>query len=190
MTRGPDFTGLIELASGRFLDIMNPSTDDIVIGDVAHGLSLSCRFSGQCCHFYSVAEHTLLVSRRLRDEGYGPLEQLAGLHHDDAESFITDIPRPFKPHIPGYHLIEDSVLAAILEALGTPSLPVHDALVKSADQWALAQEAGELMPSTGKHWYLGHDWDGEDRNLGMQPERVRTKWLRRHRYLTSLLEES
>ena len=38
----------IELYSGRYLDLSNPSAEVIGLDDVAHGLAYTCRYSGQC----------------------------------------------------------------------------------------------------------------------------------------------
>lgn len=190
-----DLSGCIELASGRNLDVLHPAPGSVVLDDVAQGLSLTCRFSGQCKLFYSVAEHTLLVSRKLESEGASPLLQLAGLHHDDAEAFVTDVPRPIKHSMPGYDKIESDLELAILDQLGLDYLKdlVHHPAVKNADNWALMQEAGELLPSRGRGplWDLwaektGHRWDGVDRRLGLiRWDWTKKDWLYRHRQLTA-----
>lgn len=185
MTELENRTSLLELSSGKFLDVMNPDPNNITLDAIAHALSLTCRFSGHCDSLWSVASHTILVSRRLHDLGESYTVQLAGLHHDDAEFAVTDLPRPIKPFVADFVMIENRVLDAVLKALGLEALPVHSSAVKGADDWALAQEAGELMPSRGKYWQLGYEWDGVDRDLGGEiPEQVRARWLRRHRYLT------
>ena len=39
-----------------------PSIADVAIEDIAHGLAFQCRFNGQTQHFYSVAQHSLMVA--------------------------------------------------------------------------------------------------------------------------------
>ena len=45
--------------SGRAFFIEDVRPEDISINDIAHHLSLICRFSGACNSFYSVAEHSV-----------------------------------------------------------------------------------------------------------------------------------
>lgn len=184
MTVLEDRTGLIELSSGEFLDVMNPDPRRITLEAIGHALSLNCRFNGHCDALWTVASHTLLVSKRLHDLDESYLIQLAGLHHDDGEFAVSDLPRPIKPFVQNFAEIEERVLQACLKAIGLEGLPVHADVVREADHWSLAQEAGELMPSGGKYWRLGYEWDGQERDLGGEvSEQVRARWLRRHRYL-------
>ena len=71
----------ISTRSGRRLYLHNPNPSQILIDDIAHGLAHQCRFNGQTNQFYSVAQHSVMVSSIL------PLElKLAGLLHDAAEA--------------------------------------------------------------------------------------------------------
>ena len=51
------------MLSGRRLDLLDPSPDDIAIEDIAHGLARVARWNGQTLgeHAFSVAQHALLV---------------------------------------------------------------------------------------------------------------------------------
>ena len=77
--------------SGKRVDIAKPRMQDIDIRDVAHHLSLLCRFNGACSYHYSVAQHSLLVASILP-----PHLQFWGLLHDGPEAYYGDIIRPFK----------------------------------------------------------------------------------------------
>lgn len=77
-------------------DLLNPRAEDILTTDLAHALSLVCRYNGHCAHHYSVGQHSLLVAYIIEKEGGTPEEQLAGLLHDGTEAYISDLTRPLK----------------------------------------------------------------------------------------------
>ena len=41
--------------TGKVIDPLNVKPDDICIEDIAHGLSVLCRYNGLCYKFYSFA---------------------------------------------------------------------------------------------------------------------------------------
>ena len=82
--------------SARPFDLLNPRAENVITTDLAHALSLVCRFNGHCAHHYSVAQHSLLVAYIIEKEGGTPEEQLAGLLHDGTEAYISDLTRPLK----------------------------------------------------------------------------------------------
>lgn len=172
---------MMELASGNYFDFEHPEQSVFTIKDIAQGLANTCRFSGQATEYYSVAEHTVRVSRYLQGIGYDVKQQLEGLHHDDSEAFITDVPRPIKILLPDYMALEQQVMDTILAGLGLEHLDVHAPEIKAADDWMLAQEAGEMLPSRGETWSVG--WDGHNRALGWEPRVARYEWLERHQQL-------
>ena len=53
----------IRVASGELFWPLQPRENEIEIEDIAHGLSQICRFTGHTRSFYSVAQHSVLVSR-------------------------------------------------------------------------------------------------------------------------------
>src|SRR2546423_12384970 len=90
----------IMLHSGRLFDLANPEVSEITVEDIAHGLAHTCRYAGQCDGFYSVAEHSVLVSQTVTHS------KLAALFHDAAEAFIGDMSAPLKQLLPAYREIE------------------------------------------------------------------------------------
>src|ERR1019366_6096193 len=52
----------IRTYTGILFDFEEPEASPICIEDIAHSLSLLCRFAGHCREFYSVAEHSIRVS--------------------------------------------------------------------------------------------------------------------------------
>jgi hypothetical protein len=82
------------------------------------------------------------------------------------------------------------VLAAVVSALGLAELRFDDPAVKTADAWALAQEAHRLMRSQGKTWRTADVYaDCVLWPLGMQPDVARERWLDRHRALKNRWRE-
>src|SRR5438128_12538670 len=75
--------------TGRAFYPLDPRLDDICIEDIAHALSMLCRYGGQCQEFYSVAEHSVLMSYAVN-----PQHALWALLHDATESYMGDLIRP------------------------------------------------------------------------------------------------
>lgn len=168
----------IMLQSGAWFDFASPHTSPFTIEDIAHGLAHICRYSGQCNRFYSVAEHSLLVS----ETAYG--FELEALMHDAAEAFLGDITRPLKQMLPDYKRIEGEVERAIFSRFGIPTpLPRE---VKKADLRVLAAEQRQIMPPGTDNWLRGQDVVPAPivvRNLS--PEEAKSEWLARFEALYS-----
>lgn len=96
--------------SGRKFFPFDPKIEQIDIVDIAHALSNLCRYNGHCSEFYSVAEHSILVSQAVSKEN-----ALWGLLHDAAEAYICDIPSPFKKYLEQYAGYESVILELIKE---------------------------------------------------------------------------
>ncbi|MGY8666255.1 hypothetical protein Q3C01_28440 [Bradyrhizobium sp. UFLA05-109] len=134
----------IMLRSGAWFDFCAPASSDFTIEDIAHGLANTCRYSGQCDDFYSVAEHSILVSQVA--DGC----EFEALLHDAAEAFVGDITRPLKQMLPDYKKIEIEVERAILDRFGI-SWPLPEK-VKLADLRVLAAEQRQIMPEGTDTW--------------------------------------
>lgn len=168
----------ILLISGEYFDFSAPGASPFTIDDIAWALSNLCRFNGHCRQFYSIAQHSVLVSHLVP-----AALALQGLLHDGAEAFVGDITAPLKRLLPDYKSIEKRVEAAVLARFGLPDQ--LDPAVKRADLVALATERRDLMSHRGGIWTLleGVEPDPE-RLFGMSPVSARDAFLRRFRELT------
>lgn len=163
----------IMLQSGATFDFLDPWSSDFTIEDIAHGLSNLCRYAGQCRSFYSVAEHSLYVSRVAK--GY----ELQALLHDAAEAFLGDITRPLKQLLPEYKAIEQEVERAILARYGLPGQIPRE--VKWADLRVLAAEQAQIMPSGTDAWARTGGIEPADIAIKlMRPERAKAAFLRQY----------
>jgi hypothetical protein len=102
----------ITTLSGKFFDILKPEEYEYDIEEIATALSNLCRYTGHVNTFYSVAEHSVLVSRIVPER-----LALAGLLHDASEAYLGDVSSPLKKLLPEYKRIEDRVQRAIEELL-------------------------------------------------------------------------
>lgn len=132
--------------TGRRFYPLSPRPEELDPADIAHALSLLCRYGGHVDRFYSVAEHCLLMSQAVEPE-----HALAALLHDATEAYVVDVPRPLKRQLPGYREIEEQVWYAIAYRFGLDlELP---APVKEADNRILLTERNALM-SRAEIWSL------------------------------------
>jgi hypothetical protein len=94
----------IRTFSGRFINPLEPEPKQIALEDIVHALGNLCRFTGHSSVFYSVAEHSVCVSRAaaeyLRacgaDQRLMRFGAILGLLHDAPEAYIGDIAHPLK----------------------------------------------------------------------------------------------
>lgn len=159
---------------------LDPRAEDIDIGDIAHGLAHQCRFAGHVRRFYSVAQHSVLVSRIL------PAElALVGLLHDAAEAYTGDLIRPMKlalrEQTPAFDAIEQRIEFLIAEVFGLPFPWPPE--VKHADNVLLATERRDLLP-VQREWSL-REAPLADVIRPWGPREARTHFMSRFVALTS-----
>jgi 5'-deoxynucleotidase YfbR-like HD superfamily hydrolase len=173
----------METASGLYFDFAAPTADVITLGDIAHALSLICRFGGHIPEPWSVAQHALLVRQLVIDAGH-PEHALAALHHDSHEAYLGDIPTPLKTACAGaVERMAEEIDAAIGEALRLDPADFHHPTVRWADEMALRIEAAAFKRSRGIDgawpWRelpeaVGYDLSPRD------PDEVRDRFLAAH----------
>ena len=171
--------------TGKRFDPINPDVRTINIEDIAHALANLCRWGGHTSEFYSVAEHSYLVSKCC-GEGY----ELDGLLHDAAEAYVGDMLKPIKYNSrlgAEFKKFESRVTAAIAQRFGLGSEPPS---VKIADMRVLMAEARDLMRDP-KDWpyfvaygeAAGGPWP-EEPLLALNPVAAERLFLARYRELT------
>ena len=120
--------------------------NEVDIRDIAHALSLKCRFGGHCRQFYSVAEHSVLTAELMRQRRGNDLTLTRwALLHDASEAYVVDIPRPAKRQLGEYIKIEDAIQRAVAERFELPWPMPED--VHEVDHDLLSIELRAYMPS-------------------------------------------
>lgn len=153
--------GTIETYRGHAYDFRNPTSDMIEIDDIKHALSNMCRFAGHVSRFYSVAEHSVLVSRIVeRYHGSRDAQRIA-LFHDAHEAYVWDAPRPFKPLLGDafkeYATLADRAVALAIFGAPNRARDFHAEWIKRADNIALCAEREELMVAGPAEWEHGYE---------------------------------
>lgn len=163
---------------GRYFDFENPEGFDFDIEDIAHALSHLCRYTGHVGQFYSVAEHSVHVSRLVPDH-----LAFEALMHDAAEAYLGDVSSPLKRMLPDYKAIEERVERALSRAFGLPY--PHDPIIKHADMRMLVTEKELLMPKTDSdlvHWPTDYLLAEPDMQL-FEPRKAKEFFLNEYAHL-------
>lgn len=136
---------------------LDPRADEVRIVDIAHALSMQCRYAGHVLEFYSVAEHSVHLANHMSD----PDDKRWALLHDASEAYLVDVPRPVKPSLDGYKAAETRVMEAVCLRFGlSPQMPraVHE-----ADNRIIADERVNLSACVAP-------WDFNEKPLGIALE--------------------
>lgn len=134
---------------GHIIHPLAPDPNAVDIDDIARSLSQQCRFLGHTQSFYSVAQHSVLVSEAVPHE-----DALWGLLHDASEAYLCDLPAPIKrePEMATYRVAEERVMACIAFKFGFPSeMP---ASVAEADKILLATEFRDVTSVDDLNWIV------------------------------------
>lgn len=135
----------MQTRSGKQYWPLDPRAEDVKLTDIAHSLSNLCRYNGHCNSFYSVAEHSVLVSQVVPDE-----DAMCGLLHDATEAYCADVPRPLKRNLVGYAEIEQANWLVIAERFQLN--PVMPESVHLADNAVLLAEKQQIVKYTPYLW--------------------------------------
>lgn len=139
--------------TGRRFWPLDPRPEDVTIEDIAHALSLVCRYQGHTNRFYSVAEHCVLMARAAEAQAMHPAQQIQALMHDAAETYVCDIVRPLKRSLGSpYSSIERLVDRAIQERFGLTAAG-NSADTQELDNAILYDEARALLRVDLEPWH-------------------------------------
>jgi uncharacterized protein len=173
--------------TGRKFYPTSPSPDDVDIQDIAHALSMLCRYNGHVTKFYSVAEHCVLMSQAVT-----PQRALEALLHDATEAYVGDMIRPLKhqPQMFPYRDAEADVMEAIAYRFDLPRTPnfLYYQLppeVKDADNRILLTERKDLMKTTDHTWNVDTLTPLPVQIRGWAPYYAERQYLSRFEELTS-----
>ncbi|MEM7200275.1 MAG: phosphohydrolase [Planctomycetota bacterium] len=180
----------IETYTGRRFYITDPAPD-FNIQDIAHALSLTCRYGGHCKRFYSVAEHSVLVARIMEHCAFG--DPLEGLLHDATEAYVGDMPAPFKHLVSDFTALDEQLEEKLARWAGM--LWPRQSAYKIADWFALFIEARYLMPGEGRDYKdpmvyrnaaltVGDQMNLRAASFGMEPRRAENLFLETYERLT------
>lgn len=161
----------IQTYSGRCFWPLDPRPEEVCIEDIAHALSMTCRYGGHVTQFYSVAEHSVLVSLHVPAQ-----HALWGLLHDAAEAYSADIPRPLKRMLPDWKPLEQRIMSAVCIRFGLPDTEPDE--VKMVDYALTADEQRRLMLPCERPWGNLPDPVGA-LILGQSPQSAKASFLAR-----------
>jgi hypothetical protein len=147
----------VQTFTGRAVRPLDLQLEDVCIEDIAHSLSLICRFNGHCREFYSVANHSSLCAM-VAPDGL----KLKTLLHDAAEYLLQDITRPFKAalwvdlapdRMVAYRNHEMHTLRIIFQALGV-AWPTDEewGIIRGIDNRIVMTELRDLLSDPPAAW--------------------------------------
>jgi hypothetical protein len=141
----------LQTVSGRRVNPFDPDPDQIDIGDIGRALANQCRFGGHCRVFYSVAQHSVIVSEIVERHGGDVEDVFAALMHDASEAYLGDMPHPVKHRSPlgaAFRAAEEHLERALRDRF---AIRADVPEIKRADRALLATERRAFSAETW-HW--------------------------------------
>lgn len=145
--------GFVFTRSGLRVPFMNLDNTEFNVLDMCHGVAHNLRWNGATKIPWTVAQHSLLVSRMVEELKWNTdvknigIAQLKALTHDFTEAYLGDVATPIKRELELYMNIENKLEERIEQTL---DLDKHvdeeiEKLVKRADTLSLLVEALTIM---------------------------------------------
>jgi hypothetical protein len=170
----------LQTVSGRWLNPFEPDPSQFDIADIARALANLCRFGGHCRSFYSVAQHSVIVSELVEQRGGDVEDVFAALMHDASEAYLGDMPHPIKHRSPlgaAFKLAEEHLESALRERF---RIKADVPEIKPVDRALLATER-RAFSAENWHW---PELDGveplELELTAWPPDEAATAFLRRY----------
>lgn len=181
----------VQTYSGIAFDLLDPRPEMVEIKDIAHALAHQCRYNGHTSHFYSVAQHSVLVSNALETVGSDRELLLWGLLHDAAEAYVGDLVSPVKRLLrlkaggatlaSDFDRVEAQIQGVIVQKYGLG--PNEPAEVTEYDLRLLATERRDLFGQCPRDWQL--KYEPLYQRIVVWPATAETEFLRRFDRLAS-----
>lgn len=174
--------GSMDTYTGTHVNLTHIDPESILIEDIAHHLSLICRYNGACKFHYSVAQHSVLASSLIGRWGATRLNMLAALLHDASEAYLGDIIRPVKYQKGNENIAKTD---AVLQKIINKKFGIEEAdwnLVKFIDNIMAATEAKQIMTSGGMGW-LNLPESADIQIVEMQPRVIEASFLTSFEFL-------
>ena len=138
--------------SGKKIRPLDPDPNVICIYDIAHALSNNCRYTGHSDLFYSVAQHSVIVSLLVPEEF-----ALYAILHDAGEAYLSDIASPVKklPQFEFYRTAEKHLQSVIYNKFGLSA--TEPEIVKEVDTKIRSNEFTDLFSSFENEYERAYD---------------------------------
>lgn len=171
----------MQTGSNQELDFAAEQWIVLPIDLIARALSNICRYNGHSSRYYSVAEHSVLISRLVPQE-----LALAALLHDASEAYVGDMPTGLKRFLGvNFKDIEHKATEAVSRGYGVSMEQLGSPIIKSFDKRILGDEAKVLMPhhEFWEHFVREHEPTGIEIQC-WGPDEANRRFLERFAELT------
>jgi uncharacterized protein len=137
---------------GRPVDLFNLKPEDIEVSGVAHSLANLNRFNGHTRFPYSVAQHTIYLSRIVP-----PRLAKAAFLHDWSEAYVGDMVAPLKDLFSEFWIYETHIQKLIFDRYDVPFCQLEE--VDEYDKALGWEEYYQLFePSYGLTNFVIEEW--------------------------------
>ena len=166
--------------SGRWVNPFEPDPAQFDASDIARSLGNQCRFGGHSRVFYSVAQHSVIVSRVVEERGGDVEDVFAALMHDASEAYLGDMPHPIKHRSELGAAFRDAE-AGLEEAIrGRFKIKAEVPEIKRVDRALLATER-RTFSAESWHWPELDDVEPLDLELtAWSPDKAVEEFARRY----------